>query len=602
MSRRSRHALPILLLLLPLLLLGGALRARQAEPRAEDQVQVGADHGDEVQTGRPAEAPTERASERATERGGEAGDPAIEYPSLDEGARVQDPRFSLAREVPEAADDVLVLAEPALTTLQGPLFPLRRIVNRLGGKLVEFEESVTLVLDGEEVIAGPGNPVMIVGREIVQLSQRPQLGDPGGEGVGQGLLVPFDLLLQSYGRLTDYELTWSPERGELTAVRRRPQVLPVSVDVVHLQGVSTVVLQFPARLDYRLVERDEDVEVRPLRDRLEPAGTQERIRDPLVRGVRVGSDRIRLDLAPGATAESYTLEGPFRLVFDVVRGEEAAEDEGPALEPPRPRVGLNTVVIDPGHGGEESGAVGQSGMLEKDLTLEIARALRSELRRRLPVKVVLTRDQDALLPLDTRAAIANQNKADLFISIHLNSAIGNSARGAETYFLSMEASDSRAAQTAALENSAGAGGEDEALYDLQLILWDLAQSYHLAASQRVANLIQEELNGALGLRNRGVKQAPFRVLMGAAMPAVLVELGFLSNPDEESKLHDSRYRKALVDAIVRAVSRFRAEVELSAGRLSTEPPAVAEPAAGSGVASSSGASSPGETSPGETSQ
>jgi len=582
-SRRSLHALPILLLL-PLLLLGGALRAQEAE----DQAQAPADPG--------AQASTDPGGEASDE----TGEPEIEYPNLDEGARVQDPRFSLAREVPEAAEDVVVLAEPVITTLQGPLFPLRQIVNRLGGKLVEFEESVTLVLDGEEVIAGPGNPVMIVGREIVQLSQPPQLGDPVGEGVGRGLLVPFDFLRQSYGRLTDYELAWSPGRGELTAVRRRPQVLPVSVDVVHLQGVSTVVLQFPARLDYRLVEREEDIEVRPLRDRLEPVERQRRIRDPLVRAVRVSPDRIRLDLVPGATAESYTLESPFRLVFDVVRGEErtaeAAEDEGPALEPPRPREGLNTVVIDPGHGGEESGAVGPSGMLEKDLTLEIARSLRTELRRRLPVKVVLTRDQDALLPLDTRAAIANQNKADLFISIHLNSALGNSARGAETYFLSMEASDSRAAQTAALENSAGDGGEDEALYDLQLILWDLAQSYHLAASQRVANLIQEELNGALGLRDRGVKQAPFRVLMGAAMPAVLVELGFLSNPDEESKLRDPSYRQALVNAIVRAVSRFRAEVELSAGRLSTEPPAVAEPAAPA-ARSSTGESSPGESSP-----
>ena len=252
-----------------------------------------------------------------------------------------------------------------------------------------------------------------------------------------------------------------------------------------------------------------------------------------------------------------------------------AGSAGRAPAPPTPSRGLRTVVIDPGHGGEESGAVGPSGLLEKDLTLEIARTLRDRLRQRLPVKVVLTRDDDSLLPLDTRSAIANQNKADLFISIHLNSYLGAEARGAETYFLSTEASDSRAAQTAELENAAGDGGDDEALYDLQLILWDLAQSYHLAASQRVANLIQEELNGALGLRDRGVKQAPFRVLMGAAMPAVLVELGFLSNPDEETRLRDPKYRADLVDALVRAIARFRSEVEVSDGRLGTEPPPAA---------------------------
>jgi len=177
---------------------------------------------------------------------------------------------------------------------------------------------------------------------------------------------------------------------------------------------------------------------------------------------------------------------------------------------------------------------------------------------------VLTRDEDASLPLDTRSAIANQNKADLFVSIHLNSSLGSRARGAETFFLSMEASDARAAEVAAAENRAAAAGGEDPLYDLQLILWDLAQSYHLAASQRVAALIQEELNTTLGLRDRGVKQAPFRVLMGAAMPAVLVELGFLSNPEEEERLKDPAYRGELVEALVRAIGRYREEVDARA--------------------------------------
>lgn len=503
------------------------------------------------------------------------------YPSVEEGAREQDPHFAGAVDVPEPAIGQLDLSGPARTTDKGPLFPLRQIVDKLGGKLVELDASVTLVLDGSEVIVGPGNPVMIVGHEIIHLSQAPIQGEP----LREGLLVPLDFLHQSYGRFTDYEIDWSAATQRLTAVRRQPQTLPVNVDVVHLQGVSTVVLQFPVRFEYRLVEHDEDVDVRPLRDRLEPAPGQTRVRDPLVRAVRVTADRVHLDLAAGTTAQSYTLQNPFRLVFDVVRGSDEPEPSGSAEElpeapkPPTPSHGLRTIVIDPGHGGDESGAVGPSGLLEKDLTLQIARTLRDRLRQRLPVKVVLTRDDDSHLPLDTRSAIANQNKADLFISIHLNSYLGAEARGAETYFLSMEASDSRAAQTAELENAGGSGDDDEALYDLQLILWDLAQSYHLAASQRVANLIQEELNGALGLRDRGVKQAPFRVLMGASMPAVLVELGFLSNPEEETKLRDPAYRGQLVDALVRAISRFRAEVAVSDGRLTTEPPTPGEPSA-----------------------
>ena len=289
--------------------------------------------------------------------------------------------------------------------------------------------------------------------------------------------------------------------------------------------------------------------------------------DPLVEDVRVVPDRVRIDLARGAEAESYTLERPFRIVFDVVIREEPEDvaEEIEDVEPPRDRPGLNMIVIDPGHGGVETGAVGADGVLEKDLTLTLARLLRDRLRQELPVRVVLTRDDDVTLAHDARPAVANQNKADLFISIHLNSSLGSTAHGAETYFLSNEASDARAAAAAEAENRSARAGADSSdedpLYDLQLILWDLAQSHHLSESQRVATLIQRELNSTLGLRDRGVKQAPFRVLMGAAMPAVLVELGFLSNPSEAAKLDDPAYRSELVAALVRAVGQYRAQLE-----------------------------------------
>jgi N-acetylmuramoyl-L-alanine amidase len=208
------------------------------------------------------------------------------------------------------------------------------------------------------------------------------------------------------------------------------------------------------------------------------------------------------------------------------------------------------------------------------------------------VRVVLTRAEDANLPLDTRAAIANQNKADLFLSIHLNSSLGAGAHGAETYFLSAQATDPRAARSATAENGAapnadnapdnGGGaaapaGGDGSQDDLRLILWDLAQTRHLAASQRLASLIQGELNETLQLKDRGVKQAPFRVLMGAAMPAVLVELGFLSNPEEETKLQDAAYRADLVEALVRAIARYK---ELDEGPEHPASPGVAPAPAG----------------------
>jgi N-acetylmuramoyl-L-alanine amidase len=223
----------------------------------------------------------------------------------------------------------------------------------------------------------------------------------------------------------------------------------------------------------------------------------------------------------------------------------------------------SVIVLDPGHGGSETGALGPSGAREKELTLLLAQTLARRLEERLGVKVVLTRDDDADLGLDARSAIANQHGAELFVSLHLNASFGAKATGAETYFLSLEASDARAAAAAAVENQpqAAAGGDpvtpDGIDEDLRLILWDLAQTHHLGESQRFARLVQQELDEALGLRDRGVKQAPFRVLMGAAMPAVLVELGFITNPAEEQRLLDPEYRGQLVEALVRAIQRFR---------------------------------------------
>jgi N-acetylmuramoyl-L-alanine amidase len=266
-------------------------------------------------------------------------------------------------------------------------------------------------------------------------------------------------------------------------------------------------------------------------------------------------------LSPDAEANDYTLLDPFRLVFDIYKTSVTAAPEIARTTPPTRTRAIQTIVIDPGHGGSDTGAVGSKGVEEKTITLLLAQTLRSRLEERLPVRVVLTRTDDAELPLDTRTALANQQKADLFISLHINSVRGSSARGAETYFSSLQASDANAAQSAATENFSNTGEDGDPLYDLQLILWDLAQSHYLSESQRLASLVQEEFNEALGLRDRGVKQAPFRVLLGAAMPAVLVECGFISNPEEEERLLDPAYRAELVDSLVRAITRYRAQRE-----------------------------------------
>lgn len=445
----------------------------------------------------------------------------------------------------------------AVTPL-GTLFSLHAIVANLGGelKLGPMNQAHELTIGNVTYVFGPGSQSLTAGTEIFPLMQRPTVAE-------DGVKVPLDLLESVYGEQLGYDFQWDQTGRILTVLKLPARDITVDVDLVHLQGVTTVVLQFPDRPRYRIRQSPGQVAVELIGDRLEPGSSRGIPADDLVQEVLQTAQGVRLVLAADTEANDYILQNPFRLVFDVYRSTSSAGSDPVKRTPPTRSNRIRTIVIDPGHGGTNTGARGSEGVEEKELTLLLARTLRSRLEERLPVSVVLTRNEDVDLPLDTRTAIANQQKADLFISLHLNSVQDPSAHGAETYFLSLQASDEGAARAAAMENEAESAPQNDGdpLYDLQLILWDLAQSHYLAESQRLASLVQEELNEALSLRNRGVKQAPFRVLLGAAMPAVLVEFGFLSNPEEESKLLVSQYRADLVNALVRAVIRFRAQIE-----------------------------------------
>jgi N-acetylmuramoyl-L-alanine amidase len=227
----------------------------------------------------------------------------------------------------------------------------------------------------------------------------------------------------------------------------------------------------------------------------------------------------------------------------------------PPVAPPKAAF---TIVIDPGHGGDEEGAHGPAGLREKDVTLDIARRLRDRLQHDAGTAVILTREDDRKVPLDDRTAIANHARADLFVSIHANSSRRDSAHGSETYFLSYQATDDEARNVAAVENNPvqldqGVPGQQS----LEMVLWDLAQSAYLKESSDLAEMIQSRLNETLGVRNRGIKQAPFRVLMGATMPAVLVEVAFISSPEEEKGLREPAFKDRIAEAVADSVRRFR---------------------------------------------
>ena len=215
------------------------------------------------------------------------------------------------------------------------------------------------------------------------------------------------------------------------------------------------------------------------------------------------------------------------------------------------------VVLDPGHGGEDDGARGRRGLLEKDIALDLARDLADELAA-AGMEARLTRQSDVFVPLWDRAKLANDAGADLFISLHLNADRSRQAKGSEVFFLSMGDGDRVDEELAAQENAGGKGAGPAPDNVLAGILNDLAQEAYLRDSERLAVAIQGQLNHLGGIKQRGVKQAPFVVLRGAAMPAVLVETAFISNPKEEARLKDPAFRRRVAQAIARGVQRYLA--------------------------------------------
>jgi N-acetylmuramoyl-L-alanine amidase len=237
----------------------------------------------------------------------------------------------------------------------------------------------------------------------------------------------------------------------------------------------------------------------------------------------------------------------------------AVAAERPPEKSPLLARGIRTIVVDPGHGGLEVGAKGKFGALEKDVTLAISEKLKTEIEKNLPFHVELTRDKDIDVSLEDRAAIANNHRAELFISIHANSSYRRNANGSETFFLSLNATDEEARRLAYLENNSADLDrpiDSESKDEIMMILWDMAQAAYLKQSQRLAEIIQDELNSLLATADRGIKQAPFKVLTGVACPAVLVEVAFISNPQEEKELIREDFQQNVAEAIYRGLVRY----------------------------------------------
>lgn len=212
------------------------------------------------------------------------------------------------------------------------------------------------------------------------------------------------------------------------------------------------------------------------------------------------------------------------------------------------------VALDPGHGGDDEGAKGGKGLKEKDAALDLARLLRVKLEE-AGFEVLLTRETDVFIPVWDRTRLANEGDADLFLSLHLNASKAKAAKGSEVYFLSQDAGNADAAEIAALENDGAAPTADPENL-VASILDDMAQKAFLQDSEKLAVELQNQLNRLGGIKERGVKQAPFAVLRSAAMPAVLLETLFISNPKEEAKLKDPDFLVKVAEAIRDGIQHY----------------------------------------------
>ncbi len=425
---------------------------------------------------------------------------------------------------------------------------------------------------GLTVTAGTQTIVLSAGQSLASVSGRLVSLPAAPVREGRSWYVPVDFVARAL----------APAIGGRLELRKPSRLILVGdIRVPHIVGrmeplgnVARVTLDISPGTPHTVTQEGTRLTIRFEADSLDaalPATTS----PELVANVRPGDApaTIALDLGPRfssfRTVDTPGDRGTARLVIDVLAQTEAQpatptpaptplppSTETPPLIDLAPAGALRAVVIDAGHGGDENGAKGPGGTLEKQVTLNVARKLKAALEGRLGLRVILTRDSDATIGLDERAALANNNKADLFVSLHANASPRSSTSGAEVFYLSLDEygdAAERAAHTDSESLPVFGGGSR----DIELILWDMAQARYIQESASLAQSVEASLRQRVPMSARAIQQAPFRVLVGANMPAVLVEMGFITNPAQEKQLQSDEFQNLIVQALVESISRFR---------------------------------------------
>ena len=427
--------------------------------------------------------------------------------------------------------------------------------------------------------ATAGGLVVTIRNQTIVLSAGQGLASAGGRLIslsaapvheGRAWFVPVDFVSRALAPVAAMRVdVRKPSRlivvGDLRAPRVAGRIEPMG-------SLTRLTLEVAPATPHTVAQEGSKLVIRFDADALDaalPASTTPEV----IQNVRPGEGAavIAIDLGPRfATFRASDLpadRGAGRIVIDVMAQEGAAAPTAPAQPPAAtpeqpplldlaPAGALRTIVIDAGHGGTEDGAKGPGGTLEKNVTLAVARRLKAALEAQLGVRVILTRDGDDTVALDQRAALANNNKADLFVSLHANASVRPGATGAEVFYLSLDEYGEDAARAAHAESESlpvfGGGSRD-----IEVILWEMAQARYIQESAALAQAIEASLRERVPMSARAIQQAPFRVLVGANMPAVLVEMGFLTNADQEKQLSSDEFQNAVVQGLVEAFSRVR---------------------------------------------
>ncbi|MDQ3420219.1 MAG: N-acetylmuramoyl-L-alanine amidase [Acidobacteriota bacterium] len=435
---------------------------------------------------------------------------------------------------------------------------LARLFN-LSTKEDTIAGGLAITVRGQTILLSPNQEIASVAGRLISLP-----APPAREGAAW--FVPVDFVARALAPVagTPIELR-KPSRLIITGDFRMPRV---AGRIEPLGALTRVTFDVAPATRYTVVQEGARLLIRFEADALDATLPAPPAPD-LIAAIRPeGPAAIAIELGPRyASFRSSELPGDrggTRIVVEVVAKTTEAPAGPPAAPPAEapplldlvPAGTLRTVVIDPGHGGADQGARGAGGNIEKSISLSVARRLKSALEGRLGVRVILTREGDSGLGLDERAAVANNNKADLFISLHANASVRTTASGVQVFYLNLDeyGDDAQRAASAPRESLPVFGGGSR---DIEVVAWRFAQARHIERSATLARTIEAALRGRVTMNARALQQGPLRVLVGANMPAVLVEVGFLSNPEQEAQLASDAYQNNIVQGIVDAVIQFR---------------------------------------------